>query len=106
LTCSSHLVDDLYQARQDLLACDLALARPPWAVIEVPAHLADVDRYYLCEARMIRDEPGHMFVYFDEEAWKRANADAIDRDARAVKLAMAAAHEEVMRWVGALTPPL
>ncbi len=108
----SHLLDDLRAAREELLAScanasDEAIRRRPdegWAPIEVLAHIADVDRYYLSEARAIRDEPGRMFVYFDDEAWKRANADAIDRDPRDVRLAMAFAHDEVVRWARSLTP--
>lgn len=113
MTCAFHLVDDLRNARSELLvACqdvsDGDLHRRPsgsdWAIIEVLAHLPDVDRYYLSQARLLRDVPGHTFVYFDEEAWAREHADAIERDTRAVKLAMAAAHEEVVRWTGSLTP--
>ncbi len=113
MTCAFHLVDDLRNARSELLvACqdvpDADLHRRPaaegWAIIELLAHLPDVDRYYLSQARLLRDVPGHAFVYFDEEAWARENADAIERDGRAVKLAMAAAHEEVVRWAGSLTP--
>ena len=112
MTCAFHVVDELRNARSDLLtACqdisDADLRHRPeegWAVIELLAHLPDVDRYYLDQARLLRDVPGHTFVYFDEEAWARENADAIDRDARAVRLAMAAAHEEVVRWARSLTP--
>jgi uncharacterized damage-inducible protein DinB len=113
MTCAFHLVDDLKNARSELLAAcqDVSDAdlrrRPPdggWAVIELLAHLPDVDRYYLSQARALRDVPGHTFVYFDEEAWARDNAGAIERDAHAVKLAMAAAHEEVVRWTRSLTP--
>jgi uncharacterized damage-inducible protein DinB len=112
MTCAFHVVDELRNARSDLLtACqdlsDADLRQRPdegWAVIELLAHLPDVDRYYFGQARLLRDVPGHTFVYFDEEAWARENADAIDRDARAVRLAMAAAHEEVVRWARSLTP--
>ena len=119
MTCSSHLVNELRAARGELLAVcrdapdDALRHRPPsthpepvegWAALEVLAHIADVDRYYLSQARAIRDDPGHAFVYFDDEAWKRDNADAIDRDPHSVRLALAFAHEEVVRWAGALTP--
>jgi uncharacterized damage-inducible protein DinB len=119
MTCPSHLLDDLRTAREELLAAcadasDEAIRRRPaashpepvegWAPIEVLAHIADVDRYYLSEARAIRDEPGRMFVYFDDETWKRGNADAIDREPRDVRLAMAFAHDEVVRWARSLTP--
>ena len=120
MTCTFHLVDDLRNARSDLLtACqDVSDAdlhrRPPrsqaepveagCAIIELLAHLPDVDRYYLSQAQALRDVPGHSFVYFDEEAWAQEHADAIERDANGVKLAMAAAHEEVVRWTRSLTP--
>jgi uncharacterized damage-inducible protein DinB len=112
MTCALHIVDDLRNARSDLLtSCqdlsDAELRRKPnegWAVIELLAHVPDVDRYYLEQARLLRDVAGHTFVYFDEEAWARENADAIERDPRAVRVAMAAAHEEVVRWARSLTP--
>jgi uncharacterized damage-inducible protein DinB len=113
MTCSFHLVDDLRNTRSELLAAcdgvsDADLRRRPdksgWALIELLAHLPDVDRYYLAQAQQLRDVSGHTFVYFDEEAWARDHAHAIGRDPRAVRLAMAAAHQDVVRWTGALTP--
>ena len=113
MTCVFHLVDDLQSARSDLLAAcqDVSASdarrRPAnggWAVIELLAHLPDVDSYYLSEARNLRDVPGHAFVYFDEDAWTRDNPDAIDRDPRSVKVSMAAAHADVVRWARALSP--
>lgn len=120
MTCTFHLVDDLKNARSELLAAcqdvsdaDLHLRLPAsqaepveagWAIIELLAHLPDVDRYYLSEAQQIRDVADHQFVYFDEDAWARENADAIERDARTVKLAMAVAHDEVVRWTRSLLP--
>lgn len=112
MTCSFHLVDDLRNTRSELLTVcqdvsDADLRRRPadgWAIIELLAHLPDVDRYYLSQAQKLRDVPGHTFVHFDEEAWARDNADAMGRDARAVRLSMAAAHQEVVRWTRALTP--
>ena len=113
MTCAFHLVDDLRNARSELLtACqdvsDADLRRRPdeagWAIIELLAHLPDVDRYYLSQAQALRDVPGHSFVYFDEEAWAREHADAIEQDAKGGKLAMTLAHEEVVRWTRSLTP--
>ena len=120
MTCAFHLVDDLRNARSELLTTcqdvsEADLRRRPaprqakpveagWAIIELLAHLPDVDRYYLSQAQQIRDVPGHTFVYFDEEAWGRDNDDAIERDVRTVKLSMSAAHGEVVRWTRSLTP--
>ncbi len=121
MSCAFHLVDDLRNARSELLtACqDVSDAdlrrRPPastgsarsdggWAIIELLAHLPDVDRYYLGQARKLRDVPGHQFAYFDEEAWAQEHTDAIEQEATSVKMAMALAHEEVVRWTRSLTP--
>ncbi len=113
MTCAFHLADDVRNARSELLtACqdveEADLRRRPRdggsAIIELLAHLPDVDRYYLSQAQAIRDAPGHRFVYFDEEAWQRENTGAIEEDIHAVKLAMAAAHESVVRWTRSLTP--
>ena len=113
MTCVFHLVDHLKDARSNLLAAcqdvsDADLRRRPeeagWAIIELLAQLPDVDRYYLSQAQALRDVPGHSFVYFDEEAWAREHADAIEQDATSVKLAMAIAHEELVRWTRSLTP--
>ncbi len=120
MTCAFHLVDDLKNARSELLAAcqdvsdaDLYRRSPAsqaepveagWAIIELLAHLPDVDRYYLSQAQQLRDVQGHQFVYFDEDGWQRENAGAIERDVRAVKLTMAAAHEEVVRWTRSLMP--
>ena len=113
MTCAFHLVDDLKNARSELLtACqdvsDDDLRRRPdeagWAIIELLAHLPDVDRYYLSQAKALRDVPDHSFVYFDAEARAREHADAIEQEAKGVKLAMALAHEEVVRWTRSLTP--
>ena len=113
MTCVFHLVDDLKDARSNLLAAcqdvsdEDARRRPAgggWAVIELLAHLPDAGRYYLAQARLLRDVPGHTFVYFDEEAWAREHAGAIDSDPRSVKVSMAAAHDDVVRWARALTP--
>ena len=77
MSCAFHLVDELRNARSELLAAcqdvsDADLRRRPadggWAIIELLAHLPDVDRYYLSQAQKLRDVPGHTFVYFDEEA--------------------------------------
>ena len=112
MPCVFHLVADLKNTRSDVLTVcqemsDADLRRRPadggWAVIELLAHLPDVDRYYLDQAQKIRDVPGHQFVYFDEEAWSQDNADAIDREVSGVRLAMAAAHEDVVQWTRRLT---
>lgn len=47
-------------------------ARPAegeWSIVEVPAHLVDVDRHCLGRALAMRDDPSHLSVHFDDERW-------------------------------------
>lgn len=80
-----ELVEQLVTARKRLLEqiADLAdesvRTRPTeggWSLIEVLAHLVDVDRHYLQQALAIRDNPNHLFVHFDDERWKTEHPDA------------------------------
>src|SRR3989304_137095 len=112
MTCAYHLVDDLRNARSELLvACqdvsDAEMRRRPstegMAIIELLVHRTDVGPhypsqaqqlpprpdaygYFLAQAQQLRDVPGHTFVCCDEEAWARDHGDAIGRDLRAVRL--------------------
>jgi uncharacterized damage-inducible protein DinB len=52
---------------------DQAVLRPAdgeWSVLEVLAHLVDTDHHYALQALAMRDDPNHMLVHFDDEAWK------------------------------------
>src|SRR3954452_10351565 len=53
------------------------VARPSddaWSVVEVLAHLIDVDYHYLSQAVAIRDGKDHLFVGFDDARWKAEHA--------------------------------
>jgi uncharacterized damage-inducible protein DinB len=78
------LADRLRDARADLLrqldglSPALLRQRPgddTWSIIEVLAHLADVDYHWLGQAEAIRRDPSHLFLYFDDEQWKRDHPD-------------------------------
>jgi hypothetical protein len=56
---------------------ETAVLRPAggeWSVLEVPAHLVDVDYHWATQALAMRDNPQHMFVGFDDAAWKAEHA--------------------------------
>jgi uncharacterized damage-inducible protein DinB len=72
--------DALRAARQRLLEsvrdlpADLVRRRPndaEWSILEVLAHLVDVDYFYLGEALAMKDREDYLFRYFDDEDWKR-----------------------------------
>ena len=46
-----------------------------WSILEVLAHLIDVDYFYLGQALAMRNHDDHHFKYFDYEAWKLQNPD-------------------------------
>lgn len=81
-----ELVKVISAARRELLTvaltCPPALvARRPtsdeWSVLEVVAHLIDVDYHYLGQALAARRNPGHAFQYFDDATWKAERPDIL-----------------------------
>ncbi|MGD9895262.1 MAG: DinB family protein [Dehalococcoidia bacterium] len=82
-----HLSDEALRARPDA---------EDWSVIEVLAHLPDVDEHWLAQALAIRDNPDHVFVHFDDERWKREHPNVRDEPLPAVLQAMQAAHDAVL----------
>jgi uncharacterized damage-inducible protein DinB len=73
-----------------------------WSVIEVLAHLPDVDRHWLAQALAIRDNPDHVFVHFDDDRWKRGHPDVRSEPLAAVLQSMQAAHEAVLATLAQL----
>jgi uncharacterized damage-inducible protein DinB len=99
------LVQELVTAREELLRKAAGLseeslrARPAngeWSVIEVLAHLADVDRHWLGQAVAIRDGPTHLFVHFNDSRWKAEHPDARDRPLAQVVGALKRSFREVV----------
>ncbi len=106
-----ELVEQLVTARKELLQQIAGLAdesvrtRPgegDWSIIEVLAHLIDVDRHYLAQALAIRDNPGHLFVHFDDESWKTEHPDVEDWPLAEVLGALESSFQEVMESLASL----
>jgi len=80
-----RLTKELRSARRQLLreiagVADETLRRrgteAEWCIVEVLAHLVDVDRHWLAQALAIRDDPRHLFAHFDDAKWKAEHPDA------------------------------
>ncbi len=107
------LVDELDTARRRLLDAaagltDLDVRRRPkndgWSVIEVLAHLSDVDLYYLSEALAIRDESAHRFAYFDDEDWKSAHPRVLTESLPEVQARVDEAQNVALAAVHGMSP--
>jgi uncharacterized damage-inducible protein DinB len=46
-----------------------------WSVLEILAHLVDVDYHYLAQAQGIHKGPDYTFVRFDDDRWKAEHAN-------------------------------
>jgi uncharacterized damage-inducible protein DinB len=67
-----------------------------WSIVEVLAHLPDVDHHWLAQALAIPDDPEHLFVHFDDDRWKRDHPDVRGEPVDAVLQAMHVAHDIVL----------
>ena len=112
---AQQLANELRVARQRVLDAaaglsdDDARARPAddeWSVIEVLAHLVDVDRHWLEQALLLRDVPGHVFVQFDDERWKQEHPDARQLSMSDVRTRLAESHEAVLLALRQITPEM
>ena len=83
MTAPEDLAEALKASRSALLDAassvtpERAVLRPAdseWSVLEVLAHLVDVDYHWVTQALAMRDNPRHMFVGFDDAAWKQEHA--------------------------------
>ena len=112
MAAAEDLCAELSSARRRFLEASHGLSdanshrRPTgdqWSVIEVLAHMIDVDDYYLGQALLLRDRPGAAFSYFDDEAWKRLYPlpDGFEPDD--VLHRLDASHRRVLAAASALT---
>jgi uncharacterized damage-inducible protein DinB len=106
------LTESLRAARRRLLTLvegltqDEALRRPSrdeWSIIEILAHLIEVDRFYLSQALAMRDGPDHLLSYFDDEAWKRQHSGIGTTPLAEVIAGMQRSHTEVLQAVTAMS---
>ncbi|HLF79073.1 MAG TPA: DinB family protein [Dehalococcoidia bacterium] len=106
------IVETLRMARARLLSRVAGLSqaevtrRPTedeWSIIEVLAHMIDVDRFYLGEAIAMRDGQDHLLAYFDDDRWKREHPDVRGTLLEDVIRGMQASHAEVLRAAAAMS---
>jgi uncharacterized damage-inducible protein DinB len=100
-----ELVSTLRASREAFLTealqvpVDLVTRRPTldeWAVLEVVAHMTDVDYHWLEQALSMRDKPDHLFVPFDDGLWKANHPSILDTPWHEVIRAIEASHEKVL----------
>lgn len=86
---SAKLREQLLAARTALLESTHGLSdaaarsRPgsdEWSVIEVLAHIPDVDAHWLAQAAMVGEDEDHVFVNFDDDLWKAEHPEPPSAD--------------------------
>jgi uncharacterized damage-inducible protein DinB len=75
-----------------------------WSIIEVLAHLVDVDVHWLAQAQAIHRDPAHLFIHFDDERWKREHPEVRLTPHLELVQRLAASHRTVVDTLAALTP--
>ena len=93
--------------RAEGVEAELLRLRPAddlWSIIEVLAHLIEVDRHWLRQALALRNDAQHVFVPFDDERWKREHPAARAAELSAVRAALDASHRAVVETLLGLTP--
>ncbi|MGE0057589.1 MAG: DinB family protein [Dehalococcoidia bacterium] len=112
MSTSEGLCAQLSTARQRFLASvrDLSDAhsriRPAgneWSILEVLAHMIDVDDFYLGQAQLLRKQPGATFNYFDDDAWKRAHPLPNGFELEDVLMRLDASHQRVLIGARSMT---
>ncbi|MBI2887232.1 MAG: DinB family protein [Chloroflexi bacterium] len=96
---------ELYEACLGMSDLELRTrpAQDEWTVVEVLAHLPDVDRHYLQEALTMLAEDQHLFRHFDDEAWKVTHADVLSLPLSQIFGHLRVSHDEITRAVELLS---
>lgn len=75
-----------------------------WSVIDLLAHMPEVDWFYLQQALAARNVSDHRFVYFDDIRWEGERvARAVQPSFEALIESLAASHRAVLAVVDELT---
>ena len=107
-----ELGESLRASRRALLAAasgvtlERAVLRPSdgeWSVLEVLAHLVDVDYHWTSQALAMRDNPAHMFVGFDDAAWKQEHTDIRRTPLADVLALLAGSHEAALYHLASMS---
>jgi hypothetical protein len=109
---SEELIEALRLSRQVLLqaasgvTAKQAILRPSdgeWSVLEVLAHLVNVDYHWATQALAMRDNPSHMFVGFNDTIWKQEHADICKTPLVDVFALLAESHEAVLYHLASMS---
>src|SRR5690606_25371014 len=79
-----------------------------WSPLDVLAHAADAEAYYVAETRRLLEQPGHTWRSFNDAQWEdvrraRAAVDGAEDEAR-IRARMEHVRAETRRWLATLTP--
>jgi len=78
-----------------------------WSPLDLLAHVADVEAYYVAETRRVLGTPGHTWRSFNEAQWEAARALRGrvhgPEEAAAVRARVDAVRAETRRWLAGLT---
>jgi uncharacterized damage-inducible protein DinB len=74
-----------------------------WSVLEVVAHMADVDDHWLKQALLIRNDPDHLFVPFDDARWKADHPSILDTPWLNMIRTVEASHHAVLAALSRMT---
>ncbi|MDP2674574.1 MAG: DinB family protein [Dehalococcoidia bacterium] len=74
-----------------------------WSVLEIVAHMSDVDSHYLKQAVAMRDGRDHLFIYFDDTRWKSEHPAILDTPWDEVLLRIRQSHARVLVTLSQLT---
>ena len=83
-----------------------AVLRPAdgeWSVLEVMAHLVDVDYHWATQALAMRDNPTHMFAGFDDARWKEERSNIRETPLADIVALLAESHAAVLDHLASLT---
>ena len=109
---SAQMLTALAEARRQFLQTVAGISesdarrRPDdaeWSVIEVLAHMIDVDDCYLGQALAICHMPGIAFTHFDDDAWKRTHPGPDEFDLADVLARLARSHQRILESAAMLT---
>jgi ADP-ribose pyrophosphatase YjhB (NUDIX family) len=73
-----------------------------WSAVDLLAHVADVETYYLAETDRLLRVPGHTWASFNPAQWDAIHATRPSEDSTTVRLRLDAARERTRFWLASL----
>ncbi|MBM2826590.1 MAG: DinB 2 protein [Dehalococcoidia bacterium] len=79
------------------------LSSEEWSVLEVLAHLVDVDYHWLSQALAMKSTPGYMFLHFDDDKWKAEHLAIRESPPEQILTDLDASHRSVVEPLLSIT---